>query len=250
MIHFGLKLWSSNPPAQFAEAARLCTSGLFQFVELYHNPAEALDYVKMAPLEQCFVAIHNTHSHGWHEFTLGVAHLKMWEGTVALADHFNSSWIVVHPGQAKDFAALQSGLQKIADKRVVLENMAGLDVYGDRTFGRTLDELKDIRKLAPICFDFEKAVKAAAWQKMDYREFIDGCLNALQPIYFHISGGDKDSAVDQHLNLREANFEIGWIRWRLDELAEREDVYLVFETPKNSDDLENDVRNLEFFKQA
>lgn len=250
MIKFGLKLWTSNTHAAFASAVRLVNSGQADFVELYHNPAASWDEAQFSILKSVPVTIHNTHSQGWHEFQIGPEQLAMWQETVRLADYYGSDVIVVHPGQVINFEVFAGTLKKFDDPRIYIENMAGLDLYGKNVFARTLDELKQLAEVKPICFDFEKAVKSAAFQKIDYRKFIDNCLTELQPKYFHISGGDKDSPVDQHLNLAEANFDIGWIARRLSEYADNAECRLVFETPKHGDGLENDTANIEFFKSV
>lgn len=249
MIKFGLKLWSSNAETAFISAARLVNSGQADFVELYHNPAASWDEAKFSILKSVPVTIHNTHSQGWHEFQIGSEQLAMWQGTVRLADYYGSDVIVVHPGQVVNFEVFSETLKKFDDSRIYIENMAGLDLYGKNVFARTLPELKQLAGIKPICFDFEKAVKSAAFQKIDYQKFIDECLVELQPRYFHISGGDKNNPVDQHQNLSEANFDIDWIARRLYEHATDSDCRLVFETPKKGDDLENDVANIDFFKK-
>lgn len=249
MIRYGLKLWSTNQSRHFLEAAELLDKGQADFVEINHNPTEQFDYARYECLKGRLVAIHNTHSHGWHEFALGPAQIKIWQETLALADYFSSPWIVVHPGQARDFDFFRHELQKIDDPRILIENMAGTDIYGGRTFGRTLAELRTLRQLKNICFDFEKAVKAACFQQIDYKDFIHDCLRELDPVYFHISGGDKDTPVDEHLNVWEATFDVGWVAKTLAEHAANREVLLVFETPKVGEGLENDVKNIEFFRK-
>lgn len=247
MIFYGLKNWTSNSLVDFREAAALCSERRVDFIELYHNPAEPLDYAKLGVIKGCAVTIHNTHSYGWHEFELGEDQWAMWKNTVALADFFGSDVIVVHPGQARSLGALVAVKEKLADARVIMENMSGLDLYGRNVFARTLAELEQVKTVWPVCFDFEKAVKSACWQGIDHRQFIDDCLDRLQPEYFHISGGDKDSPIDEHKNLWEATFDCGWIARRLAEYAAGRDVRLVFETPKQ-DGLANDLKNIDFFR--
>jgi endonuclease IV len=249
MIHYGIKLWLQNEPL-FQEAVDVYRQNKIHFIELYNNPEAPLNFNTLAALKALPVTIHHTNSHGWHELAVGPEQLTMWANTVELANYFAADKIIVHPGQARDITHLNEIVNRIDDQRMLLENMAGLDIKGNRTFGRTLAELEAVRKLKPICFDFEKAVKSAAFQKINYQEFIVACLDELKPNYFHISGGDKNSPIDEHANLWEANFDIGWIR---DELMDRftaDDCRLVFETPKNSFSLENDLKNIDFFNQA
>ncbi len=248
MILYGLKLWTSNSEAAFNAATDLCGSKKFDFVELYHNPEQPLDYAKLGVLKSFEVDIHNDNNHGWHEFALGDEQLKIWRGTLALADFFSSKSVVVHPGMSKSFEFFEENLRKIDDPRILIENMPGFYTTGMPTWGRAMSELRQIVTLKPICFDFEKAIKSAAFQKIDYKNFIRDCLTEFQPRYFHISGGDKNSPIDQHEDLSSVNFDVGWIGQQLEDISAGSDARLVFETPKRGDDLENDVRNLEYFK--
>jgi hypothetical protein len=166
-----------------------------------------------------------------------------------MADFFDSSFLIVHPGKAKNFKNFQDNLKKIDDQRILIENMAGLDIYGDLTFGYKFDDLKKIKENKEICFDFEKAIKSACYQEIDYKEFIVDCLKELKPNYFHISGGDFKSVKDEHLNLQEANFDLKWIKDKLNKLSQEKDIFLVFEVPKNESDLMNDVENMKFYKK-
>lgn len=248
MIKYGLKLWSSNEHL-FKEAFCLFRQGNFDFVELYHNGQTELDFEKLKLLKGVPVAIHNTNNCGFHEFEIEKEQLEIWENTKRLADFFESAHIVVHPGTAKNLEEFKRNLAKINDKRILIENMAGLDIYGKKTFGYNLNELREIQKEKEICFDLEKAVKSACYQRIDYKKFISDCLEKLEPFYFHISGGDKNTTRDEHRNLQEANFDLKWIKGKLEIIAKEKDVFFVFEVPKNENDLINDVENSEYFRK-
>lgn len=248
MIKCGLKLWTNNSTNIFKETVNLYRKGQIDFIEIYHNAASPIDYETLLVLKEIPTTVHNTHNLGWHEFDLGETQLKIWQDTLNLANFFKSPSIIVHPGKARNFSHFISNLEKIEDSRIILENMSGLDVDGANTYARTLPELRELKTLKPICFDFEKAIKSAAFQKIDYKNFIDECLVELQPEYFHISGGDQNSSIDEHKNLWEANFDIGWIKNLLVSLSKP--VYLVFETPKVDSNLDNDLRNIKFFRNT
>jgi hypothetical protein len=248
MIKYGLKLWTSNEHL-FGEALCLFQKGDFDFIELYHNANKGIDLNRLRIIKKIPVMVHNTNDCGFHEFEIGEKQLEIWEKTKKLADFFKSEHVVVHPGTAKNFETFKRNLDKIDDPRIIIENMPGLDIYNQKTFGYDLKELKQIKKIKEICFDFEKAVKSACYQKIDYREFISQCLDKLRPLYFHISGGDLNSRKDEHLNLREANFDLKWIKSNLRDIAKKRDIFLVFEVPKNKGDLENDVDNIDYFRE-
>lgn len=247
MIKFGLKLWSSNGHL-FKEALDLYKEEKFDFIEMYYNTHEDLNYDGLELLNEIPIVIHNTNDHGFHEFKIGIKQLNIWKETKRLADYFDSPHIIVHPGRAENFEKFKNNLAKIDENRILIENMAGLDVYGNLTFGYSLEELKMIKETKEICFDLEKAIKSACYQKIDYKEFISECLSELKPFYFHISGGDINNPRDEHLNLQEANFDLRWIKRELDIISKNKDVFLVFEVPKNNS-LENDIININFLRE-
>ena len=250
MLKYGLKLWSSNI-AWFPEATALIKAGAFDYIELYHNADVPLEYQALAQLKGANVlAIHNPHSHGWHEFFLsGESHKQQWQDTLALANFFKSKYIVIHPSRDHSFPDFLANLKSVQDSRIIVENMAGRDIDDAvMNCGQTLADLKIIKQYQPICCDVEKAVKAARQQQCDEQVFISKCITELQPNYFHISGGDL-TPVDQHWNLWEAEFDMAWIKQALAEYAQERDIFVTFEVPKQGNGLENDVKNLEYFKQ-
>lgn len=244
MIKFGLKLWSDNAEL-FDGAVASFTSHAFDFVELYSSPNDMPHYAALEKLRRMPVTIHATHSNGFHEFSIADEEMKIWRQTVELADFFESSVIVVHPGRIHTLESFKENLARIDDPRIHIENMAGLDIDKNPMFGQKIGDLEKIRELKPICFDFEKAVKAACYQKRDYKEYIREALEKLQPTYFHLSGGDKTNPVDEHLELSASNFDLVWIKKVLEQFAKQG--MLVFETPKRGG-MENDIANMDYFR--
>lgn len=247
MIRFILKLWSNNDT--FAEAARLVAEKKFDGVELYNNVKEPLDWTALETLKAAnVVGIHNPHSHGWHEFFLNEEQLLHWEQSVKVADFFGADHIVVHPAKTHSVESFLNNLKRIADPRIIIENMAGRDITNEPMgCGQTLADLRAIAKEYPICFDMEKAVKAAAHQGIEYKEFIRTGLQDLAPTYFHISGGSVTDPVDQHTDLFDSDIDFAWIKQQLETYAQNQEIFLVFETPKVNG-LENDIKNMEFFR--
>ena len=227
----------------------LYKKGIVDFIELYHNPGSADEMEHFDSLQEVPVEIHHTHTSGFHEFMIGPEQLKIWEGTRRLADYLGAQKIIVHPGQNHTFESFFHELERIDDPRILIENMAGLDTNEQPMYAQTLEQLKQIAAVKPICFDFEKAAKAAVYQGLDYKTFVADCLDALKPTYFHISGGDISHAVDEHTNLWESRIDAAWVRSELNNRFIQSDAQLVFETPKQ-DGLSNDVKNMQFFKEA
>lgn len=248
MIKYGLKLWTNNK-GLFKETVLRYQRREFDFVELYHNAHEEIDFKSLKILNELPVFIHNTSDLGFHEFRVKTKQLKIWQKTKKLADYFDSPYIIVHSGKSANFKEFGKNLEKIDDPRILVENMAGLDIYGDSTFGYSLPQLKKIKKRREICFDLEKAVKAACYQKISYKNFISQCTKQLKPFYFHISGGNKNDPMDEHKDLKEANFDLGWIKRRIKRIYRGKNAFLVFEVPRKGNNLENDVRNIDYFKR-
>lgn len=248
MIRFVLKLWSSNTEL-FAGAVRLKREGAIDGVELYDNVKEPLDWASLETMKEAnVITIHNPHSHGWHDYWMTEEQKNHWNQTKELADFFGAKYIIVHPARTHTRESFSENFRLIADERILVENMAGLDI--DRQpmqYGVRLDEIKEIFEQAPICFDLEKAVKGAAREGADYKNFITEAIGALRPTYFHISSGVASDAVDQHLNLWEENIDMRWVKERLAEYSEDKGIFLAFETPK-ADGLANDVKNMDFFR--
>lgn len=247
MISYGLKIYTSDKSELFNKAVELFATQAFDFIELYHD-LNSLDFDKLKLIKMMPVVIHNTNSHGWHEFVLGTEQLVVWEKTKILADFFKSQHIIVHPGRNHNLTSFLENLQKIDDPRILIENMAGLDIHNRPMFAQTLKQLRQIHEHKPICFDFEKAIKAAAYQRLDYEKFVVDCLNYLTPSYFHISGGDKNNPVDEHLNLWESNINWTGIKHCLKQYNATHEVQIVFEVPKTNG-LDNDILNLQWFKE-
>ena len=247
MIKYGLKLWTSNSNL-FRKVFFAYRKNFFDFIELYHDANKKVDFEKVKILSKIPTFIHNTHDSGFHEFKIGNKQLAIWKKTKQLADSFKSPYIIVHPGKSLDFDEFKKNFKRINDLRILIENMSGLDVYGDLTLGYNLSQLEKIRKISKVCFDLEKAVKSACYQKIDYKEFIVDSIKSLKPFYFHISGGDKNTTQDEHKNLWEANFDLKWMKNELLKISKDKDIFLVFEVPKNKNNLNNDFRNIEYFK--
>jgi hypothetical protein len=247
MIKCGLKLWT-NDNDLFEEAVSLFEKEQFDFLELYHNANEEFDFGDTEKLKKIPTTIHAFHQDGFHEFNFKSKELEIWNKTKELADYFDGKKIIVHAGKARDIDDFRSNLSKIDDPRILIENMAGLDVFENLTFGYRLEDLKKIKENKEICFDFEKAIKSACYQRIDYKKFIKDCLKDLKPNYFHISGGDFRSVEDEHLNLQEANFDLRWIGNELEKLSREKAVFLVFEVPKNESNLRNDIENMDYFR--
>lgn len=250
MIKYGLKIWSNNTNL-FPEAINLVKRKKFDFLEVYNNSSEPTDYSKLKILNSVLVKAvhHGLYDRRWHDFFITEDQMSDWKGTIEMADFLKADYIILHPGRVHNTKTFWENVEKINDTRILIETMPGLDIDNNpMQFGQALEDLLEIKKKKNICFDFEKVIKASIYQKKDYKEFIQEAMRKLDPSYFHISGGDLKSPIDQHINLWEAEFDIKWVRELLENFSEKRDIYLLFETPKIKNNLNNDVKNLEYFR--
>jgi len=202
------------------------------------------------------VALHTPHTnHSFDVFNLNKKNLSIWHDQVLkAADYLNSQFIVTHTGVGESKEIFQKESQKLKDPRVLMENMpyrGFIDLGGVICFGYSKDQLEFIHRECgfDFCFDVCHAVASAASQKIDVYEFISDCIGTLKPSYFHLASGNVDEEIDRHLNIWDGNFDFLWLKKELAQRANQEDIFLVFETPKTGEGLENDVKNIEYFKK-
>ncbi|MFH1077786.1 MAG: hypothetical protein V1745_00675 [Patescibacteria group bacterium] len=247
MIRYGLKLRSDNA-SWFTEARRLFDAKRFDVIELAHHPDVPVDELALEPLRDIPMTVHAPTDRGFHEFIMGEEQLVIWRETLHLADLVRATSIIVHPGLAHTVDSFFENLAKIDDPRMLIENMAGLDLYGNPMFGQRLDDLATIRTRKPVCFDIEKAVKAATHQGRPWQEFLEEGLRSLQPSYFHISGGDASNPMDEHDDLWTSTYDVAAVKRMLERISNDREISLIFEVPKKDGTLENDMRNMEHFR--
>jgi len=247
MIRYGLKLRSDNVP-WFPEARRLFDAKRFDFIELAHNPDVPFVENGLVQLLGLPMTVHSPTGHGFHEFVLGDEQFAIWRDTLRIAETVNSSIVVLHPGNEHTVDSFLEQLEKIDDPRILIENMAGIDLNGKPMFGQRLEDLVEIRRTKGICFDIEKAVKAAAYQNMDWITFIEDGIRLLQPAYFHISGGDANSPMDEHKDVWQSTYDVARVKRMLEKISDGQDISLVFEVPKRDGGLQNDMKNMDYFR--
>jgi len=250
MIKFGLKLWSNNIDL-FSEASDFFVSKENDFIELYHNCSEKLDFDALEIFKKINipVVIHAPNSDGFHEFIIGERQKMIWKDTLKLADYFGSKRIVLHSGLVPNFDLFCENLKKIDDPRIVIENMPGIDMYGNSLlFGCKIEDLKKVSKIKGVCFDVGHAITSANAQKISYKDFLKKCFSELDPVYLHISGEKEHALSDSHLNIYDGEYDMRYIKELIMSQAVSKEVSLVFETPKLDSRLANDLKNIKFFK--
>ena len=249
MIKYGLKLWSINKD-WFIEATQFLEKGKLNFIELYIASAnfelKGLEILRNFP-----IVIHSPHcQHNFNIFELTESKIRLSKNQVIkTVNYLESPMIILHGGIGRSSEIFKKDINKIYDKRILIENMPKIGLNERICFGYSLEQLKFIKNKCGlnICLDFTHAIKSAISQKIDYKNFIESLISELTPRYFHICGTGLDSERDEHLNLFEGDFDIRWAKKILMDLAKKKDIYLVFETPKH-ETLKNDMKNIDYFR--
>lgn len=155
---------------------------------------------------------------------------------------------IIHP-ESDDINLSISNLKKIKISPLALENMTVKGIHGEKMIGYDINSLKPFFEQIPnleFCFDLNHAIKAAITMKIDYLKFIILFLKFKKPKIFHISDGNLNVEIDEHLNLNEGEYNFSEIKRIL--IDYNSNVYLTFETPKNYDfGIRDDLRNIKFF---
>ncbi len=250
-LKYGVKIWSTNNEL-IPLAASLFRNGSIDATELYIMPGK-VDRDALELLRGTTVFIHASHeNHGFDVNSLQRKQERQFKDeVVATADFLNAERIVVHAGVGNDPEAFARNLKKIDDPRIIVENMPKEALGGGTCFGYDLYQLRKIQKLTkkPLCLDVGHAIKSAISQGLDPKEFLDAIFTTLRPSYFHISDGDTSTLIDEHLDLGTGNYDLPWIRSKIESLARDGDIQIIFEVPKNGKDLGNDLKNIERFKK-
>lgn len=256
MFKYGIKLWSANKE-WFKEAVKVTKEGKVDFVEIYLVPDSfSLADFEILKKNNIPITLHAPHTtHNFNLFNLTEKSLDIWQNQILkTADYLQSQFIVVHPGTGDSKEIFKQESAKIKDPRVLMENMPQKGFIeqtgGVICFGYSKEQLEFIRQECgfEICFDVCHAVASVAFQKIDAKEFICDCIKTFEPHYFHISGGNIGDEIDKHLNVWESNFDFSWLKKKLADIASNKDLDLVFETPKTGKGLENDIKNINYFK--
>jgi hypothetical protein len=237
----------------FDKAIGIIGNGFFDFMELYAVP-ESFDTEKLQILKPYNITIHATQGvHGFNPIDPNSKTEELRDNTVSkYIDYFNPRYIIMHPENGDDISVLQRRMNYFNDPRILVENMPKYPIswYSFIFFGYTFAQLEQIKNIwCSICLDFEKAVKSALAQGIDYKEFISEIINKFNPSYFHLSWCDFETKEDQHKDLRETDFDVKRIKDKLIEIANQKDIFLLFETPRIWKSFDNDLKNLAYFKQ-
>ncbi len=188
-------------------------SGLVDFVEVM--AVETEDFGFMGEHKIPYI-IHNEHSVfgvNLSDPERRVKNLASIRFSQGLADRFGAMYIIVHPGKVEgERCSLENVIkviEKVGDKRVIIENLPFNNLLGGLCFGSRPKEIERIMKATGCGFnlDFAHACAAADSLGRDHVEFVREFIK-LKPVFFHISDGNVGSGVDKHLHLGQGNLDL------------------------------------------
>lgn len=253
MIKYWLKLWSINNDL-FKDSIKSIQNWNFDFIELYIIP-EKIDFstFKILKRSNIEIAFHLPHSaHNFNPINKDNNSEELWDIIKEYIDYLNPFQIVMHPEFWNDVEILQNRLEYFNDDRIIVENMPmKSSIYNDLIFfWYNVEQIKKIKEFSPnFCFDFAKAKSSALSQWLNIVTFSNNLIEIMNPKYFHISWFLNNTEIDEHFDLWEWNKElINLIKNILLKLSNKKDIFLVFECKKKKW-IENDIKNLEYFKK-
>jgi len=189
--------------------------------------------------------------HAQHEgFNINIADktkkeksLKSINFAIILANKYNASKIILHPGNVFDENCSEeeaiSFLKSIKDKRIIIENLINLNWK----IAITPESIERLKKKTGkgFCFDFNHAIVTALELKEDPYEFVKKFIK-LKLDFYHIGGQNmKDLEKGTHLSFRDPKSDIDVKK--LMQLLPK-DAQITIETTKNIDDVMHDLNLL------
>lgn len=245
IIQYGLKLWSINTDLA-EDAGKLICDDLFQYVELMPVPGTSIEpfvgvnvpYIIHITTEKFGLNISDDKKHDMS--------LRMINDCMEWADRLNADYLILHPGFGNIGSALAL-LDRISDRRVLIENMPVKGMNGEAMLGYGREQLEQLAggKFG-FCLDFGHAIKAAFSCGIDYRLYIKDLIK-LKPKVFHISDGTHTYEKDEHLGIGQGDYDM---RFLLSSIGRMGPGYITLETPRARNMLDEDVCNLMAIKQC
>lgn len=245
-IKFGLKLWSSDS-SLIDEAASLIDRGIFDYIELIINPSY-FDIIPFMEFDAPYI-IHAPHENYGVDIGDKVKKdftLRMIKQSLECADKLKADYVVLHAGTGS-ISHAKEVLHEVEDQRIIIENMPVIGIYGGKCLGydaHSLLALKEDQNVG-LCLDFGHAVKAAISLSRDFKNIVSEFLE-LEPKLFHLSDGDLRTEIDDHLNIGEGSYDLGYFKKCVEQNKFK---FITLETPKSHTSLEDYVKNLKTLKR-
>ncbi len=158
---------------------------------------------------------------------------------------------IVHP-ESENLNLSIHNITKLKIKPIALENMPVKGIHGEKLLGYNPKSIKyyfEKIKNLEFCLDISHAIKAAISLKINHLIFINKFLNFKKPKIFHLSGGNLNIEIDEHLPLFKGQYNIHEIKNLL--INYSAPVNLTFENYRNyGNGIEDDLNNIKYFLES
>ncbi len=241
-VQFGLKLWSINIDI-LPDAMGLIKDNIFQYIELTPNPNTDID--PSLGFDLPFIIHITTERHGVNiaDRTKEGINLDMINRCIDWADKLDAKYLILHPGFGDIDHSLEF-LDKVDDKRILIENMPKVGLENEKMIGYNSDQIEMLLgERFGFCLDMNHAIKAAISLNMPYQQFI-AKLMKLSPKMFHIADGRLDYEKDEHMNIGDGEYDFKFL---MDCIKNSNSKYVTLETPRKSFD--DDLKNLSILQK-
>lgn len=219
MNKYGLKLGTVDTN-YIPEVIRLLKDGACDYLELFVVPGTTPEHIRSwAELKGEFglaIGLHAPHYLKGLNLSLRQClenNLKMAEEVKKVAEALDPQYTIYHPGVGGDEKETAYELNKIKDKRTLIENKPYYAI-GENTIcvGHSPEGIKSIMEGAGVgfCLDFGHAICAANALHEDKMAFLKRFL-ALRPRLFHLTDGDYQAVRDQHKHFGEGDYDLKMI---------------------------------------
>jgi len=245
-IKYGIKIWSKNLNL-FDEISSLFNKDKIDYLEVYTVPGtfdKSIDKLKSIGVPIIIHAPHISHNFNLSIESLYESNIRIFEEVKKFAIELGGTKVVVHPGQGNMQQAFKC-LNAIDYKNILVENLPKIGINDKECIGADVDQITQfLDRGCGLCLDLAHAVKAAYTLGLDYKEFITDFVK-LKPFSFHLSDGKVNNGFDEHLNLGVGDFDLSFIK---KQILSIDDPIVIMETPKKDLNLQQDIKNIEYFK--
>ncbi len=233
-MKFGLKLWSTNVDL-IDDAVALIDEKIYDYIDLLKiTNTEITPFLCGVPY-----IIHSDHNPGGLDLSDSSRmeqNLRSIDETFDWCDQLNAKYVVFHP-DLKIGLNSKRMLDKITDKRALIENMPNFTSKWQKMCGTTPLEIEFLLSKKRLCLDFGHTIHSAKSHSVDYEFLIKEFLK-LKPKMFHISDGITNDELDNHMRIGEGDFDFNFIM----DCAKKSGVdYMTLETPRYNLELMNEA---------
>lgn len=243
-MKYGLKLWSTNTDL-INQAVHLINENVFDYIELFVIPnSDITPFLIDVP---CIIHIpHEKFGVNIGDPSINEYTLQKINESIIWADQLNTKYIILHAGHGSMQHA-KNLLRELSDSRLLIENMPKVGLGGEAMIGYSPEQIEELIGDSDmgLCLDFGHAVKATVSLGVDYKKYVKGFMG-LEPRVFHVSDGTLSEEKDEHFNIGEGEYDIGYF---LHNIKDNPFKLITIETPRlNQNSLDEDIRNVNKLK--